>query len=57
MSAGHRRPPAIRLLLDHPGVAPTRRGGDDQADRAGQVADDVGEQAAVVLADLGQVAL
>ena len=49
-------PPAgqPRPLVDDPGVARVRRGGDDQVDRAGEIAEDILELAGVALADLGE---
>ena len=44
-------------LVDHPGVARVRRGGDDQVDLSGAVAQDLGEMAGVAVANLGSAAL
>ena len=44
-------------LVDHPGVARVRRGGDDQVDPAGEVAQDLGEAPGVAVANLGPAAL
>jgi hypothetical protein len=53
LGRAHPLAPDPRPLVDDPGVAPVRRGGDDQVDVAGEVAEQLGQRSGVAVADLG----